>query len=179
MQFEELAKKRASTHKFKPTLINQWELATILGAANLAPSAGNLQAYEVYVLQKTPTYKGVHERHSLAMACVKQEWIAKAPLILVFCADPKASAKKYGWRGSSFYCIQDATIACTYAQLMAENIGLAATWVGAFDEREVRRIIKAPKSQLPVAVLAIGHRRSKLAKEKNRRDIKAHTHYLR
>jgi nitroreductase len=35
------------------------------------------------------------------------------------------------------YCIQDATIACTYAMLAATALGLSTVWVGAFDEKIV------------------------------------------
>ena len=38
--------------------------------------------------------------------------LEQAPLALVFCAHPARSAQKYGQRGTTLYCVQDATIAC-------------------------------------------------------------------
>jgi len=52
--------------------------------------------------------------------------------------------------------MQDATIACAYAQLAATASGLGACWVGAFHEDEVREIVGAPAAWRPVAILPIG-----------------------
>jgi nitroreductase len=53
--------------------------------------------------------------------------------------------------------VQDAAIACTFAILAAAALGLSTVWVGAFDEDEVRYIIKAPLAHRPVAMLPIGY----------------------
>jgi nitroreductase len=55
------------------------------------------------------------------------------------------------------YCIQDATIACTYAMLAATALGLASVWVGAFDEQAVHKIICAEPGHRPIAMLPIGY----------------------
>ncbi len=81
----------------------------------------------------------------------------QAPLVLVFCAHPARSAKKYGQRGATLYGVQDATIACAYAQLAATALGLASVWVGAFDDEAVRAAIGAGQDLLPVAILPIGY----------------------
>jgi nitroreductase len=57
----------------------------------------------------------------------------------------------------SLYCIQDATIACTFAMLAATALGLSTVWVGAFNEDQVREIIHAPAGHRPVAMLPIGY----------------------
>lgn len=86
-----------------------------------------------------------------------QAFIREAPVVLVFFALPLGSMKKYGSRGNDLYCIQDATIACTYAQLAATDLGLGSCWVGAFDDYEVRKYLKADWSWKPVAILPIGY----------------------
>lgn len=81
-----------------------------------------------------------------------------APALLVFCALPPQSSARYGSRGESLYCIQDATIAATYAQLAAHSLGLVTCWVGAFKERRVADIIgiKDWHTEIPVAILTVG-----------------------
>jgi len=110
-----------------------------------------LQSYEVYLVQ------GAHERASLVRAAGDQEFVAQAPLVLVFCTQPARAATKYGARGTELYCLQDATIACTFAMLAATALDLSSVWVGAFDEGAVQEIIGAPEGQRPVAMLPIGY----------------------
>jgi nitroreductase len=151
MDFFDIVEARRSVRAFRPAAVEPEKLAAILKAANDAPSAGNLQAYEVYLARKQS------DRRALAAAAWDQDFIAQAPLALVFCADPERSAGKYGQRGVRLYAVQDATIACAFAMLAATALGLASVWVGAFDHREVHRAIHAPESVVPVAILPIGY----------------------
>lgn len=151
MEFFEVIQKRRSIRCFEPRPLEIAQLQAILEAANRAPSAGNLQAYEIYVVTSAA------HRTALAQAALEQEFLAQAPVNLVFCAHPRRSARRYGERGAHLYALQDATIACTFAMLAATALGLGSVWVGAFDEDAVRRVIGAPKDLLPIVILAIGH----------------------
>ena len=90
-------------------------------------------------------------------ASYEQEFIAQAQTALVFCAHPARSAGKYGERGIALYCVQDATIACAYAQLAATALGLASVWVGAFNDEMVSTAIGVSEDLRPVAILPIGY----------------------
>jgi nitroreductase len=150
MEFFEVTRERHSVRKFEARAVEQDKLQTILESVNSAPSAGNLQAYEVYLLTEP------QRRQAVAKAALDQGFIAAAPVVLVFCAHPARSAS-YGVRGQRLYAPQDATIACTYAMLAATALGLASVWVGAFRDEGVRRAAGAPEGQIPVAVLPIGY----------------------
>jgi nitroreductase len=76
--------------------------------------------------------------------------------VFVFCADTQASAQDYGKRGQELYCIQDATIACTYAQLAAHSLELGSVWVGSFDEVTVTEILGLESNLRPIAMLVVG-----------------------
>lgn len=98
-----------------------------------------------------------NKKRELALASFAQSFVAEAPVVLVFCANPGRSEKRYGKRGKNLYCIQDATIAAAYAQLAAVDLGLGSCWVGAFDEKEVLRILGNPEGLIPVAIIPIGY----------------------
>ncbi len=152
MDFFEAVQKRQSIRKFTGQAVSKEQLKQILEAANRAPSAGNLQAYKVFVV------KEFELRQILARAAGGQDCIAEAPLVLVFCADPTRSAAKYGSRGEQLYCIQDATIACCYAQLAITALGLATVWIGAVHEPEVLKdALKLKEDLWPIALLPIGY----------------------
>lgn len=75
---------------------------------------------------------------------------------MVFCAEPKRSGAEYGSRGEELFCIQDATIACTYSQIAAHSLRLSSVWIGSFDEEKVSEILNLEKSLKPIAMLPIG-----------------------
>lgn len=151
MDFFDVVKERHSIRAYTTQPIEPGKLQQILEAANRAPSAGNLQAYEVY------TVFDAKHKTALVEAAYDQEFLAQAPIVLVFCTHAARSADRYGKRGIDLYCVQDATIACTFAMLAAAALGLSTVWVGAFDEDEVRRVISAPHTQRPVAMLPVGY----------------------
>jgi nitroreductase len=151
MDFAELIQMRQSIRAFQTRPVEEGQLQAILEAANAAPSAGNLQAYEIYLV------RGQKQRDVLARAAWMQEFIAQAPVALVFCTHSALAEGKYGKRGIQLYSLQDATIACTYAMLTAANFGLASVWVGAFNDEAVKKVIDAPAGIYPVAILPIGY----------------------
>ena len=150
MNFMELVQARRSVRAFADRRVEPDKLRAVLEAANQAPSAGNLQAYEIYQVTEPRV------RAALARAA-DQSFIAESPVTLVFCANPGRAARKYGARGRDLYALQDATIAAAYAQLAATELGLATVWVGAFDTATVSAALRAPGDWVPVAILPLGY----------------------
>jgi nitroreductase len=151
MEFFEAVGARRSTRAFLARAVPPGMLQRVLEAANLAPSAGNLQAYEIFVVTNK------RKREDLARAAREQIFIAGAPVVLVFAKHPALSVERYGKRADSLYAIQDATIACAFASLAAAAQGLGCCWIGAFDPLAVRKILGAPRGVTPVAMLPIGY----------------------
>jgi len=85
----------------------------LLHAAIRAPSAGNCQPWHFFVVRDQETKK------ALARAALNQWFLSEAPVVIVVCADPERSARRYGDRGRNLYSLQDTAAA-------AENLLLAA-----------------------------------------------------
>jgi len=128
----------------------------ILRCASTAPSAGNLEAWDVVVVTEEET------RAALAEAAFSQKHVEQAPVIFVVCANYVRSMSRYGERGI-LYGLEDATIACTYMMLAAHARQLHSCWTGAFDEEEVRKILGLPQHVRPVALLAVGRGQAPVA----------------
>jgi len=171
MEFNEVILKRHSIRTFTDQPVEAEKLQKILETANLAPSAGNLQAYEIYVVTDAK------KRDGLSCAALAQEYIAAAPVALVFCTHPELTEGRYTERGTRLYTVQDATIACTFAMLAATDLGLGSVWVGTFDEKVVRLIIGATESQVPVVILAIGYP-GEFPEQHRRRPLKQLAHWV-
>jgi nitroreductase len=151
VDFFTVLKERHSIRLFEDRPVEADKLQQILESVARAPSAGNLQSYEVYVV------RGAQRRAALVAAAGDQEFLAQAPVVLVFCTHPERALDRYKTRGTELYCVQDASIACTYAMLAATALGLSTVWVGAFDEQAVHQVIQAPAGQRPVAMLPVGY----------------------
>lgn len=151
MEFFEVVKRRHSVRSYQDKPVEEEKLEKILEAVNSAPSAGNLQSFSVFII------KDLKKRKELAEAAQGQDFIAEAPLVLVFCSNPSRSSRRYGKRGEQLYSLQDATIAATFAMLAITDLGLSTVWVGAFDEKEVLKILGNPEGLIPIAILPIGY----------------------
>jgi nitroreductase len=150
LEFFDVIQKRHSIRTYSSKHVEEEKLNRIMDAISSAPSAGNLQAYEVFVV------KGETKKKALARAAFDQDFIFQAPVVFVFFANPRRSSVRYGSRGEMLYSVQDATIAATFAMLAAVDLGLSTVWLGAFDDDEVARIFAA-ESIRPVVVLPIGY----------------------
>jgi len=163
MDFFDAVRNRHSVRQYQTREVEEDKLNTLLEAANAAPSAGNLQAYEIVVVRDTSI------KEALARAAYGQDFVAEAPVALVFCADHLLSASKYGKRGAEMYSIQDPTIAAAYCQLAATALGLATVWIGAFDTRAVAAAVRAPDHVTPVAIVPVGYAAEEPARTPRRR----------
>lgn len=150
MNFDEVIINRTSIRRFKNEAIEDSKINQIVEHIVSAPSAGNLQAYKIYIIKNKQILKDLTE------ASLDQDSILKSKIAFVFCALPEESSKKYGDRGKNLYALQDATIAASYCQLAVTNQNLASVWIGAFDDKEVTKVLNLPETEIPVAIIPIG-----------------------
>lgn len=151
MDLYEVILNRRSIRKYKKEEIDDELINKIIEAGVWAPSAGNLQSWEVIIV-KDPKIKD-----QLAVACYIREFIAEAPVVLVMCAHKQKSSTTYDERGQELYCIQDAACAAQNMLLMIHNLGLGACWNGAFDEDSVSSWLRIPDGVRPVAIITVGY----------------------
>lgn len=140
---------RSSVREYGHDSISNDDITFILDCASTAPSAGNLEAWDVVIVTDEDTRLGLKD------AAFGQDHIGQAAMILVVCANYIRSMSKYGERGI-LYAIEDATIACTYMMLAAHARQLNSCWTGAFDEEEVRSLLQLPQHIRPISLLAVG-----------------------
>jgi len=150
---------RTSIRSFKSDPVEDETVMEALRMANLAPSAGNLQARDFIVVRSSTTKK------ALAEAAYNQGFVRTAPVVVVCCANLERIGH-YGERGRSLYCLQDVAAAVENMALHLHSRGLGSVWVGAFDEDRAREAVGAPRHIRPVALLPIGYPAEKGARRK-------------
>ncbi len=162
MNFFSLIKKRSSIRAYKERPLSEEKVEKLLNAANSAPSAGNLQSYRILVIKS----EEVKER--LVKAAHGQKFISQAPIVFAFLQDEARSRDRYGDRGE-LYSLQDGTIAATYLQLAAVEMGLGSCWVGAYDDDQVSEILSTQKS--PLSLIPVGYPARQSGNDSARREL--------
>ena len=153
---------RRSTRKFEKTKVEDWKVDKILSAADVAPSAGNFQGFQVFLIKNKDT------KQALVEAANKQPYV-NAPIVLVFCTDPSRVKLKFTPEILEKFSLQDATIAASFALLAASGVGLSTIWIGMFDEEKVKTILGTDLK--PSSILCIGYP-DKKKPPKSRRKLK-------
>ena len=142
---------RQSIRAYQPKPIEPEKLQAVLNAANRAASAANLQAYQIYVVRRATL------KQALVAAAAGQQFLATAPVVLVFAVEPRRSGAKYGARGEQIYCLQDACAAVCNAMLAAVELGLGTCWVDAVDEALAGQVLDLPQTQRAAVLLPLGY----------------------
>ena len=133
----------------------------ILEAAAQAPSAGCQQLYTILDITD-PALK-----EALAESCDHQPFIAKAPLVLVFCADCKKWYDAYlevgctprtPGAGDLMLAVTDAAIAAQNAVVAAESFGIGSCYIGDIMENcaTQRSLLHLPDYVFPAVMLVFG-----------------------
>ncbi len=151
MDFGEVIRKRFMCRSFEDRDVPDRKIEAILDAARRFPSAGHTQPQEFVVVRDG----GIKE--ALARAALGQTFLADAPVVLAVVSDTRRSAARYGRRGVDFYSILDGGFASMLVLLSAVDQGLAAAFVAAFDDDEVRAVLGLPRQVQPIGLIGIGY----------------------
>jgi nitroreductase len=152
MEFDEVVKKRKMIREFQqdrqiPTdLINK-----LLRNAHRSPSAGHTQVQEFIVVIDPIT------KRKLCEASLGQSQIEDASVLIIVCANTSRSANRYRKRGTEFYSVIDGAFASMIILLSAVNEGVGASFVGAFEDNEVKKILRLPLQVKPIGIIALGY----------------------
>jgi nitroreductase len=150
MDILKTVKERRSIRDFHKKDIPLDIMNKLIDALIWAPSAGNIQARKFYFI------KGRAVKKKIAAAALNQNFIAEAPLVIVGCTDSRISST-YRERGVFLYSIQDVACSIMSMMLVAHEHGLGSTWVGAFYEDQIARILHMPQNLRPVALVPVGY----------------------
>jgi SagB-type dehydrogenase family enzyme len=173
---EESINKRISIRSFKKKEIEIEKISQILWAAQgkkdskrTVPSAGATYPLVIYVNVKdngffhyninNHTLELVVEEDlskKLTQASWDQHFIAEAYLNIVICAIYSRTTQRYGERGIRYVYIEVGHCAQN-VHLEAVSLGLGSVPVGAFNDTEVKRVLKLSRQIEPLYIIPIGY----------------------
>lgn len=173
MDFDEVVRKRKMIREYEAdTQIPNETISKLIKNAHTAPSAGHTQVQEFIIV------KDWSIKRRLRKAAVNQDYVEKAPVLIVVCSNTSRSVGRYGNRGKEFYSITDGAFASILILLTAVNEGVGACFVGAFEDSKVSEILGLPKDVKPIGIICIGHPAERPGRFE-RIDINALVHYER
>ncbi|MBL7051880.1 MAG: nitroreductase family protein [Nanoarchaeota archaeon] len=164
MQFKKVFLGRRSIRKYKDKKIPTSLIGEILDLARFSPSAGNLQNWKFLIVTD------VNKKNAIAEACFQQYWMTSAPAIIIICNDYSNVKKHYGKLGQMF-SIQNCANVAFAIELIAYDMGLSSSWVGAFDNEALHRDFDIPENLDPEIVLTLGYA-DEVKKPSMREDLK-------
>jgi nitroreductase len=147
---------RFSCRTYKSKKISNKDLNKILNAAINSPNAGNLQAWKFVVVDK----EDIKER--ITKAALDQQWMMQAPLFIIVCSDLK-KLKTYYPNKYKLYAIQDTAISAENMMLMAFSLNIKSCFIGAFDEKAIKRILRLPDDVEAYCIITLGYSNEKKA----------------
>jgi len=166
---------RRSVRVFTDEPVTAEEKALLLECAFQAPTAGCQQLYTIIDVTDQA------EKEELAELCDHQSFIAKAPVVLIFCADCQKWLEAYRRAGmeprspglgDALLAMEDALIAAQNVVVAAQSLGLGSCYIGDVLENEerMRALLALPEYVFPAAMLVIGRpTEQQLARPKPRR----------
>ena len=160
MDFYKLIEERESIRDYNPDRkIPEDVLDRILNAGRLAPSASNRQPWR-FVLVSSP------ENLKSARKCYHKEWFKNAPHILVIVGD-----KSQSWKRSydDYDSIEtDLAIAMDHIILAAENEGVGACWIIAYDYDKLAQLIQPAEHEVIYSITPLGYQNPGFNKRGNK-----------
>ena len=153
---------RKSVRVFEDREITKEDKRLILNAAAMAPTAGNQQLYTILDITDQEL------KEQLVKSCDNQPFIAKAQMVLIFCADCQkwyeaflsagCEPRKPG-AGDLLLAVSDANIAAQNAVTAAWSLGIGSCYIGDIMENcEIHReMLHLPPYVFPAAMLVFGY----------------------
>jgi len=169
--------RRRSRRSFQGAKLTQQQLSQVLWSAVKAPSAGATYPLAVYVVVGAESVEGIaagvyhyrsaegaltllkegDHRKALAVASLRQMFIADAPVSVVITAEYERTTRVYGDRGVR-YVMMEAGHVSQNIYLQCEALGLATVAIAAFRDDEVATVVNVPGMQRPLYVMPVGVR---------------------
>ncbi len=182
---EEAISKRRSVRRFRAQSLSLPQLSQILWAAQgitvssgrrAAPSAGATYPLEIFVAVAEHgienLYAGIYHyqvdghslslhlkgdlRQKLAEAALGQSFVANCPVDIIICALYPRTAYRYGRRAERYVHMEVGHVGQNVS-LQAVALGLATVMVGAFEDEEVRKILKVEEQIKPLYIIPVGN----------------------
>jgi len=169
--FRELVRSRRSIRRYLDKPVEREKILTCIEAARLAPSADNVQPWRFLIIDD-PELKAQYAKKVFSGIYSISNFAKKAPVLILILARLDIIANRIGKQiqNIQFYLL-DIGIAGEHVVLQAQELGLRTCWIGWFNIRRARKLLKIPRKYKIVSMLAMGYSEKRPSKEKKRKKL--------
>lgn len=142
---------RTSVRQYTDQPVAQDTIETILRAGMAAPTAGNRQPWEFYVVRDTSIIRQLPKVTKFA-----EPMAQRAGVVIVVCGVPSEA-----FPIEPRYWVQDVSAASENILLATHALGLGAVWSGVYPGEErvktLRELLDLPERVVPFNIIFLGH----------------------
>ena len=135
--------RRSIRHYDKKDIPEEDVLNQIIEAGRNAPLAANRQPIHFVIVTDNEKQKDLSNG-------LFNRFIKNAPVVVVGCADVNSLL-------TGKWAIVDATIAMQNMVIAAWTLGVGSCWIGDFNEKKVKELLKIPDKWKVVALVTLGY----------------------
>ncbi len=170
--FLALVRGRRSVRRYLTQSVEREKIRACLEAARFAPSAHNVQPWRFLVVDDAPLKKKLCEAAFSGLYSLSK-FAAIAPVVVVVLAKLDFLADRLGSQvQNTRYHLLDIGIAGEHFVLQAEELGLGTCWIGWFNKRKTRKILRIPRKFKIIAMLSLGYIEKRPSRERKLLEIR-------
>lgn len=150
--------KRRSIRSFDSTPVPEDYVKTIIAAATMAPTAGDMQPWEFLLIKNQDLKKRVIEATYTGYDTTgkPQYWLQSAPILILVCFDKKRTGARYGKEEAKVIPLLDCACAIENMLLVATALGLGGCWVLGFNKEKLEKVLSLNGLEL-LALVPLGY----------------------
>lgn len=148
MEFYDVVKKRRSYRVYQSDMPEKEKIDRILETARKAPTWANKQGVHYILVRKTEQVKAIWN------AIGQEKKFIKAPMFVIGVISVEGSGTNKN--GEKYYAV-DFGICFEHLILAATAEGLATCWIGYFNEKKVKEILKIPEKYKVMGLTPLGY----------------------
>ncbi|GAB1401534.1 nitroreductase family protein [Elusimicrobiota bacterium] len=137
---------RKSVRQYTSQNVEKEKIDAIIKAGMAAPSAVNLQPWEIILITDRKILNEVAQKHPYA------SFTKNASVAIVVCGNSEKSPD---------YWVQDCSAVTENILLATESLGLGAVWCGIYPNQdrvaEIQKILNLPKNIVPLSLIPLGY----------------------
>lgn len=158
MNVMEAITKRKSIRNYLPQKkIPREDLVSCLEAARLAPSACNGQPWHFIVVDEPDLVRRISGEIFSGIYNMNRFAADASALVVAVSERPAFLSAVGGQVRNTKYDWIDRGIACEHLVLRATELGIGSCWIGWFDEKPLKKILKIPQAKKVDLLISLGY----------------------
>ena len=149
MEAFDIIKRRRSVRRYTNEAVEEGKLRRLVEAAVWAPSAGNIQAWDIVIVQR--------EDEVDRIKAVSPGLLGNPKALMALCVNGRKAYEKGGEKGRDVLALMDVAIAAQNICLEATELGLGSCIVKSFNQAAVAELLDLPAEFIPELLISLGY----------------------